>query len=81
MKTSGVSQLSITTTAECEEPVAALLESIFAVTPTVYASAETQRSTITAYIKATPAKLRARKSEIESALAELERNGRFSGER
>lgn len=75
MKTSGVSQLSITTTAECEEPVAALLESIFAVTPTIYASAETQRSTVTAYIKATPAKLRARKSEIESALAELEQLG------
>src|SRR5688500_12845606 len=75
MKTSGVSQLSITTTPDCEEPISALLERIFALSPTIYHSAETNLSIITAYIRATPAKLRARAGEIEAGLAGLKQLG------
>ena len=55
MKTTGVSQIAITTSNECEEPVFALLERIFSVTPTIYLNAETNLATITAYIRTTPA--------------------------
>jgi ribosomal protein L11 methyltransferase len=75
MKTSGVSQISITTSSECEEPVSALLESIFSVTPSSYLNAETNLATITAYIRTTPAKLRAHSTEIKSALADLQQFG------
>jgi ribosomal protein L11 methyltransferase len=75
MKTSGVSQLSITTTPDCEEPVSALLERIFAVTPTIYHSAESNISTVTAYVRAAPAALRKRAAEIRTGLAELRELG------
>ena len=75
MKTSGVSQISVVTSHECEEPVAALLERVFAVTPTIYASAETNQSTITAYVRASSAKLRARVNEVETGLAKLREIG------
>ena len=68
VKTSGVSRISVVTTAECEEPVAALLERIYGVTPTVYTDAETQESTVTAYVRAVPAKLRRQLPEIEASL-------------
>jgi ribosomal protein L11 methyltransferase len=75
MKTSGVSQISITTSNECEEPISALLERIFSVTPSSYLDAETNLATITAYIRTAPAKLRAHTSEIKSALADLQQLG------
>ena len=59
------------TTGECEEPVAALLERIFSVTPTIYSDAQSGRSTVTAYVRAKPAKLRARRPEIQAGLGEL----------
>lgn len=71
MKTSGVSQISILTSNEGEEPIAALLERIFAVTPSIYSNAESQRSTITAYVRASAAKLKLRRAEVQSGLAEL----------
>lgn len=71
MKTSGVSQISILTSNEGEEPIAALLERIFATTPSIYTNAETQRSTITAYVRTPAAKLRLRRAEVQSGLAEL----------
>lgn len=79
MKTSGVSQISVLTSNECEEPVAALLERIFAVTPSIYTNAETQQSTITAYVRATPAKLRERSAEIQAALRDLREMGLDTG--
>ena len=75
MKTSGVAQISVVTSHECEEPVAALLERIFGVAPSVYASAETNRSTVTAYVRAASAKLRGRVNEIEAGLSELKEFG------
>jgi ribosomal protein L11 methyltransferase len=81
MKTSGVSKISIITTAECEEPIAALLERIFSVAPTIYSDAETHQSTVTAYVRATPAKLRARSPEIKSSLDELQKLGLDLGRR
>jgi ribosomal protein L11 methyltransferase len=75
MKTSGVSQISITTTPDCEDAVSALLERIFAVSPTIYHSAETNLSTVTAYIPAEPATLRKHAAEIRAGLAELTQFG------
>jgi ribosomal protein L11 methyltransferase len=75
MKTSGVSQISITTTPSCEEPVSALLECIFGVSPTIYFSAESNQSTTTAYVRASPAKLRARSAQIRAGLEDLKRLG------
>jgi ribosomal protein L11 methyltransferase len=75
MKTSGVSLISITTSNECEEPISALLERMFATTPSIYANAETTLSTITAYVRTTPAKLRARAAEIQSGLTDLQQLG------
>lgn len=75
MKTSGVSQLSITTTPDCEDPVFALLERIFAVSPMIYHSAETDLSTITAYIRAAPAALRKHTARIRDGLTDLKQIG------
>ena len=75
MKASGVSQLSITTTPEAEDPISALLERIFAVSPTIYHSAETNLSTITAYIRAAPAALRKHTAEIRAGLTDLRQLG------
>jgi len=75
MKTSGVSQISITTSNECEEPISALLERIFSVTPGIYSNAETNLSTVTAYIRTTPARLRTHTSEIEHAISGLAQLG------
>jgi ribosomal protein L11 methyltransferase len=71
MKTSGVSQISIVTSLEGEEPIAALLERIFVVAPSVYTNADTQRTTITAYVRTPAGKLRARVGEVATGLAEL----------
>ena len=75
MKTSGVSQISITTIPDCEDPISALLERIFTVSPTIYFSAETNQSTITAWIRATPARLRACTAEIRAGLTDLKQLG------
>ena len=75
MKTSGVSQISILTSSEGEEPIAALLERIFGVAPSVYMNAETQRTTITAYVRAAARMLRARMGEVAAGLAELKEMG------
>jgi ribosomal protein L11 methyltransferase len=80
MKTSGVSQISVTISNECEDPVFAVLERIFAVTPSIYSDAETNRSTVTAYVRTTPAKLRAHTAEIEAALADLQQLGLNTGQ-
>src|SRR5688572_27744161 len=75
VKTSGVSQISVTTSNECEEPVAALLERVLGVTPSTYSNEETRRSTITAYLRESTGKLRAHKAEIQLGLADLKEVG------
>jgi len=79
VKTSGVSQISVVTTAEAEEPVAALLETLFGVAPSAYLDVETQKSVITAYLRTAPAALRARKEEVEHGLKELRSLGLDTG--
>ena len=74
MKTSGVSQISILTSSEGEEPIAALLERIFGVAPSVYMNAETQRTTITAYVRAAARKLRLGLEGLEPSI----RHGKMS---
>lgn len=71
MKTSGVARISVVTTWECEEPVSALLERVFSVSPSVYSDAETKDSIVTAYVRARPEQIRASLPEIESRLQEL----------
>ncbi len=71
MKTTGVSQISITTTSEGEEPIAALLERIFGVLPSIYANAETGESTITAFVRAKPSEVNARRADVETGLQGL----------
>jgi ribosomal protein L11 methyltransferase len=75
LKTSSFSEISIITTAECEEPVAALLERLFSIAASSYCDAETKRCTVTAYLRSTPAQVRRRIPEIRAVLAELRQLG------
>jgi ribosomal protein L11 methyltransferase len=75
VKTSGVSQISIVTTAEAEEPVSALLERLFGAAPSVYVDIEKQRTIVTAYVRSGPTALRTRRPEIEERLKDLENMG------
>lgn len=79
MKTSGVSQLSVTTSNECEEPVSALLERILGVSPSIYSNAETGQSIVTAYVRATSARLRKHEPEIRAGLEALRAMGLKAG--
>jgi len=71
MKTEGVSQISVITTLEAEEPIAALLETIFSVSPTIYTNVEKGHSVVTAYLRATPRVLREQKATVNDGLAAL----------
>ena len=70
-ETTRVSQLSVATTTESEEPIAALLERIFGVAPTVYFDAEKNESIVTAYLRATPGELRKHLGQLRSGFDEL----------
>jgi ribosomal protein L11 methyltransferase len=71
LKTSGVSQISVVTTLEAEEPVAALLENLFQTTPSIYSNLEKHHSVVTAYVRAAPAVLREREERVRSGLRDL----------
>lgn len=73
MKTSGVSSISILTSLEAEEPVAALLETVFGEAPSIYSNAETMQSVVTAYSRSKT--LRSFKSRLLTALKDLEEFG------
>lgn len=71
MKTSGLSQISITTSLEAEEPVAALVERVFGAVPSSYANFEKGHSVVTAYAYAAPKHLRGKQEELEAGLKAL----------
>lgn len=75
MKATGVSRFSLTTTPECEDPVSALLERIFGVSPSIYSNAETRQSIVTVYVRATPANLRKHEGEVRAGLDALREIG------
>jgi len=68
---SGISQISIVTSPEAEEPIAALLERIFQGTPSIYANVEKGYSVVTLYAKAPLRDLKQRQDEIASGLSKL----------
>jgi ribosomal protein L11 methyltransferase len=72
---SGISQISITTSPEAEEPIAALLERIFNATPSIYSNVEKGHSVVTLYAKAPLRALKQRHEEIVHGFAELQEIG------
>jgi ribosomal protein L11 methyltransferase len=68
---SGLSRISVCTSLEAEEPVAALVERIFGAPPSIYSDFEKQRSVITLHAQTRPETLGAKKPEIERGLADL----------
>ncbi len=72
---SGISQISIVTTWEAEEPISALLERIFNATPSIYSNIEQGHSVVTLYAKAPVRALKQRHAEIAHGFAELQEIG------
>jgi ribosomal protein L11 methyltransferase len=79
LKTSGISRVSVCTSLEAEEPIAALLETIFGVTPSSWTNHETRESVVTAYVRAAPAALRKEKPRLLQGLKDLEQFGLQAG--
>lgn len=75
MKTSGVSQLTIQTSLEAEEPVSALLETLFGECPTAYANIEKQFSTVSLFTRVPAAELRKQLPRISQGLDDLRELG------
>jgi ribosomal protein L11 methyltransferase len=71
----GISQLSIVTSSEGEEPISALLERIFGATPAIYSNVEKGYSVVTLYAKAPLHALKERHDEITRGFAELQELG------
>lgn len=80
LKTSGVSLVAIATSHEAEEPVAALLETVFGVTPSIYTNVEKQFSVATVYLESTPRALKTREPQLRAGLKELSSMGLDLGE-
>jgi ribosomal protein L11 methyltransferase len=72
---SGISQISIVTSPEAEEPIAALLERIFGATPSIYANVEKGHSVVTLYAKSPLRALKERQDEIARGLSDLREIG------
>lgn len=79
MKTSGLSQFSVITTYEAEEPVAALLERVFGAAPSIYSNLEKGHSVVTAYDYSAPKVLRAKQTEVQAGLDALRELGLDAG--
>jgi ribosomal protein L11 methyltransferase len=79
LKNSSLSQVSIVTSFEAEEPVAALLERVFAAAPSIYSDLEKQQSVATLYASAAPGALRAKEAELREGLAALREMGLDAG--
>jgi ribosomal protein L11 methyltransferase len=72
---SGISQISIVTSPEAEEPIAALLERIFQAAPSIYANVEKGHSVVTLYAKAPLRALKQRQDEIARGFSDLREIG------
>jgi ribosomal protein L11 methyltransferase len=79
MKTTGVSQLSIKTSFEAEEPIAALLETIFKEIPSAYSNFETQESTVALFTRTPPKEIKTKLPELEAGLESLREFGLHLG--
>lgn len=79
MKTSGVSCVSVVTSLEAEEPVAALLENIFAESATIYSNLEKMHSVVTVYARSSANALKREEARVRSGLAELKKLGLDTG--
>ena len=75
MKTARVSQISVRTSRQCEEPVAALLETIYGENPSIYSNIEKNESVVTLYKRANTAELKLGEAEVATGLKELQRIG------
>src|SRR4051812_43911584 len=67
----GVAQISVVTTLECEEPVAALIERIFGGVPSIYTNVEKGHSIVTLYARTTVRALKGGDAELNAGFAEL----------
>jgi ribosomal protein L11 methyltransferase len=72
---SGIAQISVITTLESEEPIAALVERIFGAIPAIYTNVEKGHSIVTLYARATVRALKDRQSELHAGLIELRKLG------
>lgn len=79
MKTSGVSRITVVTSFEAEEPVSALLETIFSETPTTYTSLEQNQSTVSLFTRKCASELRAQIPAINRGLHALRQMGLDTG--
>ena len=75
MRNASISQITLGTTLEAEEPIAALLERLFGQSPSVYENVETGQRRVTVYVRKAPIVLRRRRSEILQGLDELKEFG------
>ena len=75
MPHTGVSQVSILTTLQGEEPIAALLERMFEAPPAIYTNIEKGHSVVTVYSKAPVRELKRNQTELTSGLEELRKMG------
>src|SRR5688572_19947116 len=71
LKTTGLSQITVVTSLQAEEPIAALLERIFEAPASIYSNIEKGHSVITLYAYALPKELRQKEPEIKRGIAEL----------
>ena len=79
MKSERISQITIHTSLEAEEPVSALLETLFGQPASAYENVETGESRVTVYVKSEPAALRGRRGEIVEGLQALREMGLEAG--
>lgn len=71
MQNAGFSQVTVLTTPSCEEPVAALLETLFKASPAIYTNVEKGHSLVTVYAKAPVSALKKRNAELARGFSEL----------
>src|SRR5947209_2933530 len=70
-----IAQISVVTSFEAEEPMAALLERVFNSTPAIYTNIENGHSVVTLYARAAVRALKKRQGEITRGFVELRRLG------
>jgi ribosomal protein L11 methylase PrmA len=75
VKTTGVTQVTVVTSAEAEEPVSALMERLFGVWPSIYGNVETGVSAASIFSRAKPAEIRGALPELRDGLRDLEEFG------
>lgn len=75
VKTTGVTQVTVVTSAEAEEPVSALMERLFGIWPSIYGNVETGVSAASIFSRAKPSEIRGAVPELKEGLRDLEEFG------